>query len=121
MTTQFYTFDQNTSSGIFVTDSQRGIAEFVIIEAPYKQNAIHIAHRIGLYFNGVGDGIDCPCCGDRWNSDPQAYDVPSIYGGDVSQGVYYDMYEYITYRPAAYIHYLAGTITEVRFGRKEQQ
>ena len=29
-------------------------------------DANDIAQGNGIYFNGVADGIDCDCCGDRW-------------------------------------------------------
>lgn len=41
------------------------------------------AKGIGLYFDGVDDGRDCECCGDRWyekwsDSDGQA-EEPTVY------------------------------------------
>ena len=41
----FYTYRQNNSYGVF--DEK--------------------AENIGLYFDGVEKGRDCPCCGDRWH------------------------------------------------------
>ena len=48
--TKFYTFSQNNSGGSFVTDSIRGIGEYVIIEALNSNDANDRAERIGLYF-----------------------------------------------------------------------
>jgi hypothetical protein len=58
----FYTYRENNSGGEFY-----GPALYVIIEAdsPEEANERAVAEA-GLYFNGVADGIDCPCCGDRW-------------------------------------------------------
>ena len=41
-----------------------------------------IGRDIGLYFDGVSLGKDCPCCGDRWYglwSDDGGDEVPSTY------------------------------------------
>ena len=60
----FFTFGQNNSGGSFVTNDS--VAEYVIVEADNADAANSIANDIGIYFNGVKDGIDCDCCGDRW-------------------------------------------------------
>ena len=31
-----------------------------------------------IYFNGVANGIDCPCCGDRWD-ERDVYEEVSVY------------------------------------------
>jgi hypothetical protein len=89
----FYTFVQNNSFGTFVEDDN--LDEFVIIEAESADEANHIAESIGIYFDGVEKGIDCPCCGDRW------YEVSD--GEDTEKLEIYDSYVYI-------IHYKNGTI-----------
>lgn len=61
---KYYTFSQNNSGGSFRTTDK--IKEYVIIEAPDAEYANFLAERLGLYFNGVSDGRDCGCCGDRW-------------------------------------------------------
>ena len=63
------------------------IAHFVIIEADSDEAADAIAESIGIYFNGTeDDGPDCPCCGDRWESQVGDGDeVPSIYGSPADQ------------------------------------
>lgn len=80
--TAFWTFDQNNSGGRFVFDKKRGITHYVIIEAESVEDANNIARDIGLYYNGVANGIDCGCCGDRWNEaiDERGDFKPSIYG-----------------------------------------
>lgn len=40
------------------------------IEADSEEEAVQRSEQIGLYFNGVEQGIDCDCCGDRWYKDP---------------------------------------------------
>lgn len=92
---QFFHFRQNNSGGTFDYDAARGIAENVWIEADDKEHAIYRAERIGIYFNGVEKGMDCPCCGDRWSSPYDATDAPEV---DKLYG--------------CYIHYADGHITK---------
>jgi hypothetical protein len=56
-----YEFRQNNSGGSFT-----GPAEIVFVEADSADEANNIALLNGLYFGGVRNGRDCPCCGDRW-------------------------------------------------------
>ena len=74
----FYTFSQNNSGGDFIVDDD--VAEYVIIEADNGNEALNIAENVGLYFNGVSEGIDCSCCGDRWSTCYSKYDEPMIWG-----------------------------------------
>ena len=84
MTTKFYTFYQNNSGGSFAYSEAAGIDEYVIVEATNCEDANERAEAIGLYFNGVDDGSDCDCCGDRWcavnesdaNSEPRIFHWP---------------------------------------------
>ena len=64
----FFTFTQNNSGGRFRFDDKRGISVNVIVEADSKEQALERAESIGLYFNGVENGSDCECCGDRWST-----------------------------------------------------
>ena len=60
----FYQYRQNNSGGSF--DEEMGLVVFV--EAGAAEEADHRAKGIGIYFNGVDSGSDCPCCGDRWST-----------------------------------------------------
>ncbi len=60
----FYTFKQNNSGGWFDIDDN--VAVNVIIEANSAEEANQLAQQHGIYFDGVAEGQDCPCCGDRW-------------------------------------------------------
>lgn len=76
--TGWYRFHQNNSGGYLI-----GPAENVHIEAIDAEHACGRAEEVGIYFNGVRDGKDCPCCGDRWYrpyEDPT--DVPMNYECD---------------------------------------
>jgi hypothetical protein len=107
----FFTFSQNNSGGAFHTDLDDGIAEYVIIEAANADEANDKAERIGLYFDGVDDERDCPCCGDRWYpvSDRDADPTPLIYGAPPREG----MGGAILYKNAV-IHYADGRIEIVK-------
>jgi hypothetical protein len=92
----FYTFCQNNSSGVFHTDQEMGIAKYVCIECDRPENLQNIAEKIGLYFNGCEDGIDCYCCGDRWclpyeegSSEPEVYGEKIVFSNTGSVAVHY--------------------------------
>ena len=78
---KWFTFHQNNSGGKFVVDDTVDVN--VIIQANYADEANELAQRVGIYFNGVADGYDCECCGDRWHKvldDDRGTDEPEIYG-----------------------------------------
>lgn len=83
----FYTYRQNNSGGFFKITKK--IKHYVIIEADSAKEADEKAESIGLYFDGVKKGIDCPCCGDRWDkADDSCFGIngtekPEIWGQSV--------------------------------------
>jgi hypothetical protein len=105
----FYTFNQNNSGGSFIRNSERGIDEKVIIEATNADEANNKALQIGIYFNGVDSGADCPCCGDRWwpVGDSDGDSTPSVYGMPIEED---NGYSY-----SGYIHYLGGAIKPLKY------
>lgn len=115
----FYQFRQNNSGGTFRTDPDRGISIYVIVEAIDYADANARANKIGIYFNGVDNGVDCSCCGDRWRKQTSfdAGDLtPMIYDRPVGDGKFYSPVS-----PAwsddgieAYIHYMDGRVVPVR-------
>lgn len=113
--TRFFCFDQNNSGGRFDCDSEKGIGPYVIIEAFDAIDANLRAENVGIYFDG---DRDCSCCGHRWR---EAYgkgdEVPSIYGQDVSEGIYVSEWVPSSDGPA-YIHFLDGTLKEVRIEKR---
>lgn len=76
----FYTYCQNNSGGKFKRDKDLDL--FVIIEAHSAAHADCLTQNIGIYFDGVHNGLDCPCCGDRWYSaeGDKGTDSPEVYG-----------------------------------------
>lgn len=78
---KWFTFRQNNSGGSF--DRNENVSEHVCIQAPSASEANDIAENLGIYFNGVEDGMDCECCGDRWYpawDRLDTADAPLIYG-----------------------------------------
>ena len=57
----YFKFRQNNSFGHFVTELRWYLFRQIM---PPMLTAI--AQQNGVYFNGVADGVDCDCCGDRW-------------------------------------------------------
>lgn len=78
---RYYHFSQNNSGGEFDFDESKGITRHVVIEAENASEANQIALRIGMYWNGVSEGIDCSCCGDRWwpCNEGDGLDYPHVY------------------------------------------
>jgi hypothetical protein len=60
----WWRYGQNNSGGVF--DKEGGDSTY--IRATSASQANDIAENNGIYFDGVDDGVDCPCCGDRWSS-----------------------------------------------------
>jgi len=95
--TKFYKFDQNNTGGSFVVNKK--LTHNVIVEAKSIKEATQIGKRMGIYFNGCDDDIDCPCCGDRWSypdevnlqygifTKKQAISVSEQYKGEVVKTV----------------------------------
>lgn len=61
----FFTFDQNNTGGGYVENDS--VCRYVIIQADNFEDANSIAETVGIYFDGCESGIDCDCCGDRWD------------------------------------------------------
>lgn len=115
----FYTFGQNNSWGNFLHDELKGIGCNVIIEADNSEDAKGKALSIGIYFDGVEEGIDCECCGDRWYDDSYTFsDVPTIYGQNVSEGIYYEDFLIFPNAEFSYIHFKDGSIKQVAHIKK---
>lgn len=68
---KWFEFSQNNSGGYF--EVNENVCHRLFIEAEDFIEAKFKAERLGCYWDGVENGIDCPCCGDRWscfNDDP---------------------------------------------------
>ena len=83
----YFTYIQHNSGGDFDILEEMGIGHIVIFKAKNAKKANELAESIGMYFNGVADGFDCPCCGDRWYplDDADSTKQPEIYGKPVNE------------------------------------
>lgn len=106
---KFFEFKQNNSGGTFDIDDNAGIGPCVWIEAIDVDDAARRAETIGIYFDGVEDGRDCDCCGDRWY---RPYG-DGLYKPNVSQK--YDFY----WSPVVYIHRFDGSIERLTKSEKD--
>jgi len=76
METKFYEISQNNTGGSFVTDDK--LCHRLFIEAESEEEAISKAEDLGCYWNGVDEGMDCSCCGDRWYPSGDSVDLEGI-------------------------------------------
>jgi hypothetical protein len=83
----YFKFRQNNSFGHFVG------TPLVFVQADNADDANRIAQDHGVYFNGVADGIDCDCCGDRWYPvhDDDGQDTPVAMVYSPAAGDYVDV------------------------------
>lgn len=121
MKTNFYRFNQNNTGGEFDVDDK--LCGALYIEAMNAIQANAIAVELGVYFYGCDAGIDCPCCGDRWDkaSEYDAVDLKklsdSYYNKEFT--TIEDYVQYITNKyeryttPKARIFYLSGEVKEI--------
>ena len=116
MKTRFFTYIQINSGGNFDVRTFDGIAHFVIVEANNAKHANKRAKEIGLYFNGVRKGIDCPCCGDRWSKQSKGYSEPCI--NDCPAHLY-ERSHFFKYR--CFVHYLNGDVKEIELKMSERE
>lgn len=78
----WYAFHQNNSGGRWHRDGR--VSVDVYIQAHSAKEANGIAEDLGIYFDGVKDGYDCDCCGDRWYPvDGDGDEEPLKYGEPV--------------------------------------
>lgn len=98
----YYKFVQNNSFGVYEINDEAGIGRIVWVEAASENDALERAEKIGLYFNGVEEGKDCPCCGDRWYAPWEEEDKPKI-----------DQEFDFNWHKTIYIHHLNGTIERI--------
>tara|TARA_R110000824_G_scaffold64097_4_gene167787 strand:- start:193 stop:600 length:408 start_codon:yes stop_codon:yes gene_type:complete len=81
---RWFHYRQNNSGGSFY-GPENVIVQAVTAEAANERGAV----LAGLYFDGVADGQDCGCCGDRWyrawekdegDAFPSVYEEPTEAG-----------------------------------------
>ena len=66
-----YSFRQTNSGGYYCQP-----AKYIIVSgARDSEHATEIAMQAGMYLQGVAAGMDCSCCGDRWNGVSNEFDT----------------------------------------------
>jgi len=118
---KFFEFSQNNSGGSFEVNDK--LCYRLFIEADSRKDAIYMAEEMGVYFNGVDDGIDCPCCGNRWYT-PDDIKFPLKYS---EKKEFHNIEEYAQHladhygwtSPDARIFYKDGTVKEIFINKKK--
>lgn len=81
-TLKWYKFSQNNSGGKVKGPLQ------VWVEAYDRDDANYFAEKEGtIYFDGVANGNDCSCCGDRWHRVESKYDEFSSLPTNLHEGI----------------------------------
>lgn len=87
----FYEFDQNNSGGYFEVNDN--VCHRLFIEANSFEEAVNKAESLGCYWNGVENGFDCPCCGDRWYKNDDIVDIERYSSEGYEVSVYDGIYK----------------------------
>lgn len=99
---KWFQYTQNNSGGSFDVDEK--VSHHVLIQALNGSQADSLAEAIvGIYFNGVEDGNDCECCGDRWSSCKwdKGTDLPELYGETPKDGAGIRIYPFGAFKPVS--------------------
>lgn len=108
----FYDFRQNSSGGSFDLDPEKGLGVHTLVEGSDRDDIIRRAEALGIYFDGCEKGIDCSCCGDRWNApdyDDRLDAEPMIYGEPAAE--YSNPYSGRS--SGIWVHYMDGRKEEI--------
>lgn len=122
---KWFKFEQNNSGGSFDVDDK--VCHRLFIEAESFDDAVEKAEELGCYWHGVASGIDCPCCGDRWDKwndkpvDIEKYKTEGyktwrngiIKFNDIEEYAQYLSNEFGWTTPDARIYYNDGTVKEI--------
>lgn len=105
----FYLFTQNNTGGSF--DLDENLTHHVIVEADNEGEAEGKFRSLGGYFDGVYEGRDCNCCGDRWHR-PSRWDSseePEVYGDHPATYVAKQRWLWMPKGREVVIHYKDGS------------
>jgi hypothetical protein len=122
----FYEFNQNNSGGYFIVNNL--VSHTMFIEAKDWCDAVSKAEELGCYWNGVSAGLDCSCCGDRWNKpwDEEPMEFPIDFGDgkffrNIEEYAQFLSDKYGWTSPDIRIFYSDGNIKEVFSKRVENE
>ena len=112
----FYVYVQNNTGGEFDATMPR----YLIIEAETAGDANQRAEDAGVYFNGVDAGVDCGCCGDRWDRawEWDGTNQPCLYGEPVLEKMA-DANGYFYTSDTVRIVYANGRRIDIKMSQKE--
>jgi hypothetical protein len=91
----WFEYRQNNSGGSFEINDDVSI--YVLIQADDRVSANRKAEEVGIYFDGVSEGHDCSCCGDRWSEPWDELEEFSVYswaGKGDSRKIYDNVLDY---------------------------
>ena len=122
---KWFEFNQNNSGGSFDVDDK--VCHRLFIEAESFDDAVKKAEELGCYWDGVDDGIDCPCCGDRWskwNDDPvgielyktegyKSFSYGTLYFNNIEEYAQFLADKYGWTVPDGRIYYSDGNMKEI--------
>lgn len=111
MELNWYEFTQNNSDGYFVVD--KNVCHRMLIEAASFDEAIEKAEKLGCYWGGVNNGLDCPCCEDRWNRYWEEAINLNNYDGDIRAYAQDKADNWGWTSPDTRIFYANGTVEEI--------
>ena len=64
---KLFVVHQNNSGGSYCVNDFNGTGERVFVLAKDEYSALDLLEgKSVVYFDGVSQGLDCECCGDRW-------------------------------------------------------
>lgn len=121
----FYQFNQNNSGGYFVVNDK--LCNRLFIEADSEEEAVRKAEELGCYWDGVANGLDCSCCGDRWSKywldaiplekyrteGYKEWRGQTFYFNDIEEYAQYLANTYGWTKPDVRIYYKDGTVKEI--------
>lgn len=110
----FYRFDQNNSGGHFQLNNK--LSHNIYVEADDVKEANNFAVAVlGIYFDGVREGKDCGCCGDRWHKVREDVDYTGV-GFETIEDYVQDFVNSCGYKLGGYpdsrIFFKDGTVKE---------
>lgn len=118
MELKWYEFEQNNSGGYFdVTDT---VCHRLYIEARNDEEAIKKAEELGCYWNGVMEGLDCSCCGDRWYDCPFNVSNLKEFNGDIRAYAQERANKYGWTSPDGRIFHADGKVEEIYIEKTEE-
>lgn len=109
----WYEWAQNNSGGFF-EEEKNGVCHRLFIEADTYDLAEQKVFELGVYYDGVDEGYDCECCGDRW------YSGNEVTEESVEKYAQKLATKYGWTSPDARLFYKDGTIMEI-FGSKRSR